>query len=88
MSLVGKLEGTRMGDRSKRTKPAKAEERKVKCVHYHEEFIYLFFLEDKLLIMLLFCYKLGVKSETKRSTILQECEARPFYPKASTKWSA
>ncbi|KAG8314078.1 hypothetical protein J6590_100657 [Homalodisca vitripennis] len=30
MSLVGKLEGTRMGDRFQRTKPVKAEERKVK----------------------------------------------------------
>jgi hypothetical protein len=29
-SLVGKLEGTRMGDRFMRTKPIKAEERKVK----------------------------------------------------------
>ncbi|XP_015119554.1 putative U5 small nuclear ribonucleoprotein 200 kDa helicase [Diachasma alloeum] len=30
MSLVGKLDGTRMGDRAQRTKPGKAEERKVK----------------------------------------------------------
>ncbi|KAK0183321.1 hypothetical protein PV327_001372 [Microctonus hyperodae] len=30
MSLVGKLEGTRMGDRAKRNKPDKAEERKIK----------------------------------------------------------
>lgn len=30
MSLVGKLEGTRMGDRFQRTKPDKAEERKAK----------------------------------------------------------
>lgn len=30
MSLVGKLTGTRMGDRHQRTKPGKAEERKVK----------------------------------------------------------
>ncbi|XP_054265192.1 U5 small nuclear ribonucleoprotein 200 kDa helicase isoform X1 [Macrosteles quadrilineatus] len=30
VSLVGKLEGTRMGDRFQRTKPVKAEERKVK----------------------------------------------------------
>lgn len=30
MSLVGKLDGTRMGDRFQRTKPVKAEERKVK----------------------------------------------------------
>ncbi|XP_043274954.1 putative U5 small nuclear ribonucleoprotein 200 kDa helicase isoform X2 [Venturia canescens] len=30
MSLVGKLDGTRMGDRSQRTRPAKADERKVK----------------------------------------------------------
>ncbi|XP_014233112.1 putative U5 small nuclear ribonucleoprotein 200 kDa helicase [Trichogramma pretiosum] len=30
MSLVGKLDGTKMGDRAKRTKPGKAEERKVK----------------------------------------------------------
>lgn len=30
MSLVGKLEGTRMGDRFQRTKPVRAEERKVK----------------------------------------------------------
>ncbi|KAK4881295.1 hypothetical protein RN001_004614 [Aquatica leii] len=30
MSLVGKLIGTRMGDRAQRTKPGKAEERKVK----------------------------------------------------------
>lgn len=30
MSLVGKLDGTRMGDRSQRSKPGKAEERKVK----------------------------------------------------------
>jgi len=27
---VGKLDGTRMGDRAQRTKPGKAEERKVK----------------------------------------------------------
>lgn len=31
-SLVGKLEGTKMGDRFQRTKPAKAEERKAKLV--------------------------------------------------------
>lgn len=30
MSLVGKIEGTRMGDKSKRTKPPQMEERKVK----------------------------------------------------------
>ncbi|XP_034947956.1 putative U5 small nuclear ribonucleoprotein 200 kDa helicase [Chelonus insularis] len=30
MSLVGKLDGTRMGDRAKRTRPGKVEERKVK----------------------------------------------------------
>ncbi|XP_039299446.1 putative U5 small nuclear ribonucleoprotein 200 kDa helicase [Nilaparvata lugens] len=30
MSLVGRLDGTRMGDRFQRTKPVKAEERKVK----------------------------------------------------------
>ncbi|XP_043468910.1 putative U5 small nuclear ribonucleoprotein 200 kDa helicase [Leptopilina heterotoma] len=30
MSLVGKLEGSRMGDRAQRTRPGKAEERKVK----------------------------------------------------------
>lgn len=30
VSLVGKLDGTKMGDRAKRTKPGKAEERKVK----------------------------------------------------------
>lgn len=30
MSLVGKLDGTRMGDRARRSKPGKAEERKVK----------------------------------------------------------
>lgn len=34
MTLVGKLEGTKMGDRSQRTKPGKAEERKVKYVCY------------------------------------------------------
>lgn len=33
MSLVGKLTGTRMGDRHQRTKPGKAEERKVKYVY-------------------------------------------------------
>lgn len=30
LSLVGKLDGTRMGDRFQRTKPVKAEERKIK----------------------------------------------------------
>lgn len=30
MSLVGKLIGTKMGDRAQRTRPGKAEERKVK----------------------------------------------------------
>lgn len=30
MSLVGKLTGTKMGDRAQRTRPGKAEERKVK----------------------------------------------------------
>lgn len=30
MSLVGKLDGTRMGDRFQRSKPVKAEERKAK----------------------------------------------------------
>lgn len=30
LSLVGKIEGTRMGDKFQRTKPVKAEERKVK----------------------------------------------------------
>lgn len=30
MSLVGKLSGTRMGDRAQRTRPGKAEERKAK----------------------------------------------------------
>lgn len=34
MSLVGKLTGTRMGDRHQRTKPDKAEERKVKLVNF------------------------------------------------------
>jgi len=37
-SLVGKLEGTKMGDRFQRTKPVKAEERKAKLVKF---FIYL-----------------------------------------------
>lgn len=30
MSLVGKLSGTKMGDRAQRTRPGKAEERKAK----------------------------------------------------------
>lgn len=30
VSLVGKLEGTKMGDRAQRSKPEKAEERKAK----------------------------------------------------------
>jgi pre-mRNA-splicing helicase BRR2 len=30
MSLVGKLQGTKMGDRALRSKPEKAEERKAK----------------------------------------------------------
>jgi len=33
-SLVGKLEGTKMGDRFQRTKPVKAEERKAKLVQF------------------------------------------------------
>jgi pre-mRNA-splicing helicase BRR2 len=32
VSLVGKLSGTKMGDRAQRTRPGKAEERKVKYV--------------------------------------------------------
>ena len=32
MSLVGKLSGTKMGDRAQRTRPGKAEERKAKSV--------------------------------------------------------
>lgn len=32
MSLVGKLDGTRMGDRHQRTRPVKAAERKAKYV--------------------------------------------------------
>lgn len=32
MSLVGKLSGTKMGDRAQRTRPGKAEERKAKWV--------------------------------------------------------
>lgn len=32
MSLVGKLTGTKMGDRAQRTRPGKAEERKAKLV--------------------------------------------------------
>lgn len=32
MSLVGKLDGTKMGDKFERTKPIKTEERKVKYV--------------------------------------------------------
>lgn len=44
MSLVGKLDGTRMGDRAQRTKPGKAEERKAKyandCPVYYRQWIY------------------------------------------------
>lgn len=34
VSLVGRLSGTRMGDRHQRSKPDKAEERKVKYENY------------------------------------------------------
>lgn len=51
-SLVGKLEGTKMGDRFQRTKPVKAEERKAKsvqclikfcCVHMFTVYFYFVF---------------------------------------------
>lgn len=54
MSLVGKLSGTKMGDRAQRTRPGKAEERKVKWVvfaviieqsMYHRDFTYNFLKE-------------------------------------------
>jgi hypothetical protein len=40
MSLVGKLDGTRMGDRHQRTRPVKAAERKAKYVCYFELTVY------------------------------------------------
>jgi len=40
MSLVGKLDGTRMGDRAQRTKPGKAEERKVKYVYHQNKILF------------------------------------------------
>lgn len=33
LSLVGKLEGTKMGDKAQRTKPQRLEERREKSVH-------------------------------------------------------
>jgi hypothetical protein len=40
MSLVGKLDGTRMGDRHQRTRPVKAAERKAKYVSYIKLIVY------------------------------------------------
>lgn len=39
LSLVGKLQGTKMGDRSQRSKPEKAEERKAKLVNFIQIFV-------------------------------------------------
>lgn len=60
ISLVGKLLGTKMGDRAQRSKPEKAEERKAK---YDEIFSVKHELIPNFLI-------LGVKSEMKRSMTL------------------
>lgn len=53
LSLVGKLEGTKMGDKAQRTKPQKLEERRDKSVlsSAHFLFIYLF------LQIFLFCLR-------------------------------
>lgn len=66
-SLVGKLEGTKMGDRFQRTKPVKAEERKAKlvqffiscCVRIFLRFIFIFYFS-------------GDKSVTRRNMTLLE----------------
>lgn len=63
-SLVGKLEGTKMGDRFQRTKPVKAEERKAKLVQLHYALIFL-----QLIFIL---YYSGDKSVTKHNMTLLE----------------
>lgn len=63
-SLVGKLEGTKMGDRFQRTKPVKAEERKAKLVQLHHALIFL-----QLIFIL---YYSGDKSVTKHNMTLLE----------------
>lgn len=43
LSLVGKLEGTKMGDKAQRTKPQKLEERRDKYVMSTTRLIHIFF---------------------------------------------
>jgi len=63
-SLVGKLEGTKMGDRFQRTKPVKAEERKAKLVQFYHTLMFLQFI--------FILYYSGDKSVTKHNMTLLE----------------
>lgn len=67
-SLVGKLEGTKMGDRFQRTKPVKAEERKAKLV----QFFIKVCCERMFLRFIFILYFSGDKSVTKRNMTLLE----------------